>query len=219
MMRLALTTPFMFERLGSFVRRTTRDASPDDVLARRVASGDATALGQLYDSHHAAVRAFARRLLGSEAEAEDVVQDVFVDAPRALTSFEGRSSVRTFLLSVAVNHVRHRKRAISRRLALVERLDDEPIVAGGEEPDTVLERRELARALEQMLDTLPMEQRIAVVLCLVEERTSGEAAEIAGVPEATMRTRLFHARRKLRELIARRGDHPALEGAREKVSR
>jgi RNA polymerase sigma-70 factor (ECF subfamily) len=55
--------------------------------------------------------------------------------------------------------------------------------------------------LDRMLDALPMDQRVAVVLCIVEERTAGDAAQIAGVPEATMRTRPFYARRKLREML------------------
>ncbi len=60
-------------------------------------------------------------------------------------------------------------------------------------------------ALTRALDTLPIEQRIAFVLCEVEERSSPDAAEIVGVPEGTLRTRLFHAKRKLREQLAREG--------------
>ena len=72
-------------------------------------------------------------------------------------------------------------------------------------PDEGRARAQLAEALTSALDTLPLEQRVAFVLCEVEERTSREVAEIVDVPEATVRTRLFHAKKKLREELARRG--------------
>jgi RNA polymerase sigma-70 factor (ECF subfamily) len=171
-------------------------------LVRRLAQGDSAALGETYDLHHHAVRAFARRLTGSEAAAEDLVHDVFVALPSAARGFEGRSALRTFILSVAVNHARNARRATARRLTAMERLPDEPKGAT-ESPEQDRERRELAELLSKLLDALPMDQRVAVVLCVIEERTSVEAAEIAGVPEATMRTRVFHARRKLREMFER----------------
>lgn len=180
----------------------TSPGTDEAELARRIARGDGAALGAAYDAHHHAVRAFARRLTGSETAAEDLVHDVFVALPNVLRGFEGRSSLRTFILSVAVNHARNARRATARRLSAMERLHDEP-KGETESPQELGERREMAELLSRLLDELPMDQRVAVVLCVVEERTSVEAAEIAGVPEATMRTRLFHARRKLREAFER----------------
>lgn len=174
--------------------------SVEDLLVRRLAAGDGKALGDAYDAHHEAVCAFGRRLLGDAAAAEDLVHDVFVALPSVIRRFEGRSTLRTFLLSIAVNHARHAKRSRARRLGAYERLHVEPREAGGD-PEQENERRALAEMLERMLEQLPMDQRVAVVLCIVEERTSGEAAEIAGVPEATIRTRLFYARKKLREML------------------
>lgn len=162
--------------------------------------GDAEALGRAYDAHHEAVRGFCRRLVGSSDAAEDLVHDVFVALPRAARGFEGRSSLRTFILSVAVNHARNARRATARRLSALERLHDEPR-RGSESPEEHDERRRLAELLSAMLDELSLDHRLAVVLCIVEERTSSEAAEILGVPEGTVRTRLFHARKRLRELF------------------
>jgi RNA polymerase sigma-70 factor (ECF subfamily) len=73
------------------------------------------------------------------------------------------------------------------------------------DPETNARRKELSQALMRALDKLPLDQRVAFVLCEVEERTSRDAAEIARVPEGTLRTRLFHAKRKLREELAREG--------------
>lgn len=174
-------------------------------LVARACDGDAEALGALYDLHHGVVRAFARRLLRDEAAAEDLVHDVFVALPRALRSFEGRSSLRTFLISVAVNHARHRGRGTARRLRALERYHESRVHEPAPAPDEASEQKRLAAILARALEKLPMEQRIVVVLCTVEERTSVEVAEILGVPEGTVRTRLFHARRKLREHLAQEG--------------
>ena len=72
-------------------------------------------------------------------------------------------------------------------------------------PEDDASRARLAAALTRALDALPIEQRVAVVLCEVEGRTSVEAARVVGVPESTVRTRLMHARRKLAELLGREG--------------
>lgn len=182
------------------LRRVTSHTN-DVALATRVSRGDKQALALLYAAHHEAVRAFARRMLGDAADAEDLVQDVFLAAREALAGFEGRSSVRTFLVSVAVNQIRHKKRATARRLGALERLHEEPR-AQASGPEEAGERKELAGRMQKLLDALPLDQRLAVVLCVVEERTSVEAAEIVGVPEATIRTRVFHARKRMRELLA-----------------
>lgn len=174
-------------------------------LIERLARDESEALGEAYDLHHGPVRAFARRLLGSEAAAEDLVHDVFLQLPRVIGRFEGRSSLRTFLLSIAVNLSRNVRRARFRRDDALERLHLEPR-SSHETPEELEDRRRLATLLSRLLDELPMEQRVAVVLCVIEERTSVEAAEIAGVPEATVRTRLFHARRKLRERLEKELD-------------
>lgn len=175
---------------------------PDASLIARVRRGDASAVGRLYERYHHQVRSFARRLVGDDASAEDLVHDVFVALPRAAASFRQQASLSVFLLSIAVNRSRTHVRGGLRRRRTLERfgLEPRPTSVG---PDETLERRELAQALTRALDTIPDEQRVAFVLCEVEERTSVEAAAILEVPEGTVRTRLFHARRKLREHFAR----------------
>lgn len=176
-----------------------------DGLVMRVCDGDASALAELYDAHAAALLAFARRLLGDADAAQDLVHEVFIGAPRALRNFQGSASLRTFLTAMAVNHARHHVRSAARRRAASDRLLREPSGQAAGTPEEHAARVRLAEALDRALDTLPIEQRVAFVLCEVEERTSREAAEIVGVPEATIRTRLFHGKRKLREELDRRG--------------
>lgn len=182
----------------------TRAEPPEATLVDRLRRGDADAVGRVYDQHHAAVRAFARRLVGDDAAAEDLVHEVFVALPAAAQRFQGGSSLRTFLVAIAINHVRHHLRAAARRRAAVDRMALEP-TATVVDPERQLDRALLARALHRALDELPLEQRVAFVLCEIEEHSSREAAEITGAPEATIRTRLYHARIKLRAALEKGG--------------
>jgi len=173
-------------------------------LVERLQRADPAAVGEAYDRHHAVVRRFARRLVGDDASAEDLVHEVFVTLPRAIRGFCGDASLSTFLVSIAVNHARHHLRSASRRRAALERFAQEA-PANTSDPEQQAARASLARALNRALDTLPLDQRVVFVLCEVEERTAGEVSEITGAPEATVRTRLFHARRKLRAELERQG--------------
>ncbi|MCB9613269.1 MAG: RNA polymerase sigma factor [Sandaracinus sp.] len=178
--------------------------APRTSLVDRLRAGEPAAVAEAYDTHGAAVLAFSRRLVGDPAAAQDLTQEVFLTLPKVARRFEERASLRSFLLSIAVNHARHHVRAASRRRAAMERFAHEP-EGSHESPDQRLARRQLADALQRALDELPLDQRVAFVLCEVEERTSVEVAEIVGAPEATVRTRLFHAKRKLRESLAKEG--------------
>lgn len=173
-------------------------------LAERLRAGDPAALGDAYDAHHAHVRAFAQRLVGDETIAEDIVQDTFIALPRAIRGYRGGAALRTFLIGVAVNHARHHVRAAARRRATAHKFASEP-ANDSASPESDAARVELARALNHALDALPLDQRVVFVLCEVEERTSVEAAVVLDVPEATVRTRLWTAKKKLRATLERRG--------------
>ncbi len=180
------------------------DGVVDEGLVSRLRRGELAAIGEAYDAHARAVMGFARRLVGEESAAQDLTHEVFLTLPSAVRGFEERSSLRTFLLSIAVNHARHHVRAASRRRAVMDELGHLP-ENRGTTPEQEAMRVDLARELTRALDALPLEQRVAFVLCEVEELSAREAGEVAGCPEATMRTRLFHAKRKLREELEARG--------------
>jgi RNA polymerase sigma-70 factor (ECF subfamily) len=176
----------------------------EQLLVTRLKVRDVDALGEAYDAHHVHVRAFAARLLGDASAAEDLVQETFLTLPRAIARFRGESSLRTFLVAIAARHAGHHVRAAARRRAAMARMGREPI-APSATPEDDATRQRLAAALTRALDALPVDQRVAVVLCEVEGRTSAEAARIVDAPEGTVRTRLMHARRKLAELLAKEG--------------
>jgi RNA polymerase sigma-70 factor, ECF subfamily len=186
-----------------------RASDPEADLRERLCRGDVVAVGLAYDRYHQQVRAFARRLVGDPEASEDLVQEVFVTLPAAMRRYRGEASLKTFLLSVAVNHARHYVRSAMRRRKAMQSLAehrsfDEPS-SKLDDPEQLARRRQLAELLQRALDDLPIEQRVAFVLCEVEERPSPEVAHIVGAPEATVRTRLFHARKKLRSYLEQQG--------------
>lgn len=174
--------------------------APTPTLEGRLAAHDPQAIDEVYRTHHAAVRGFARRLLGDEDVAEDLVHDVFIALPDALRRFRGDASLRTFLIAIALRRGHKYIRSASRRRAAMAKLAEQPLPKS-RGPDDELAREQLASLLYAALDKLPSDQRVAFVLCEIDQLSAGEAGAIAGAPEATMRTRLFHARKKLRALL------------------
>lgn len=178
------------------------DTATENDLVARLRDGDRRAVEEVYVAHHAVVRGFARRLVGDSTAAEDIVHETFIALPRAIRRFRGDGSLRSFLIGVAANHSRRsirsamRRRRASERLAAHEELQDRTVDATAQ-----LITKQMADRLWAALDELPIDQRVVFVLCEVEQRTSIEVSGIVGAPEGTVRTRLFHAKRKLREML------------------
>lgn len=187
--------------VSSVMRAVAAEQSTAVDLVEGLRRGNPDAVAVAYDEHHEAIRAFAQRLVGDEALAEDLVHEVFVSLPQLIDGFRGDSSLRTFLIGVAVNHARRHVRNASRRRELLERASHDSVPPSAPNPERQLETQTLLAAIDRALDQLPIEQRVAFILCDVEERTSAEAAEIVRAPEATVRTRLRQARLKLREVL------------------
>ena len=175
---------------------------PEAELVDRLRDGDRAAVEAAYVAHHAAIRGFARRLVGDDSAAEDIVHEAFVALPKAIRRFRGEGSLRSFLIGVAVNHSRRHVRSAMRRRRATERLGEaEELMPRTVDATDELIRRRLADRLSAALDQLPIDQRVVFVLCEVEQRTSVEVGRIVDAPEGTVRTRLFHAKRKLREIL------------------
>ncbi|MGE0791513.1 MAG: RNA polymerase sigma factor [Sandaracinaceae bacterium] len=186
------------------------DSGPDVAdLVWRLRENERSAVAEVYDRHHDALRRFARRLLGSEDAAEDLVHDVFLALPTAIRRFEGRSSLRTFLVSVAANRCKHHVRAAIRYRRAKERFAAQSPVIAPPGPSERHEQRELAERLARALDELDVDQRVAFVLMVIEARPSAEVALIVGAPEATVRTRVLRARRRLAAVLGLEGDNDA----------
>jgi RNA polymerase sigma-70 factor (ECF subfamily) len=180
-----------------------RGSSREDDLLTRLQRAEPAAIDQLYRAHHAALRAYAQRLIGDPAVAEDVVHDLFVALPSLLARFRGESSLRSFLMGVITQlSIRHVSNARRRRMLLARFSDLEQ--REWATPESQYTQSQRVAQLSRALDVLPFAQRAAFVLCEVEERSAAEAAQILAVPEATIRTRCFHARKKLSESLRKR---------------
>ena len=175
----------------------------DDARLTRAAAGEREAIAELYAEHHVSLRDFCCRLLGDSHAAEDLVHDVFVELSRDLGRYRGDCSLTTFLRAIALHRCQRHLRAATRRRRAMARLAEETERQGRFLPEEV-RQRELARRLSAALDTLPLPQRAAFVLCEVEGLSSEEAAQVQEVPAATVRSRVFHARKKLSELLGGR---------------
>ncbi len=174
--------------------------APDEAFLVRVRRADPDAIAEAYDAHHVALCSFARRLVCDDHAAEDLVQDVFLVLPRVCHKLDRGKSLRAFLLGIAANRARHHLRALARRRRFTERLGREPLAAV-EDPERLSERRTLAARLERALESLTLDHRVTFLLREIEGCDVQEVSEILGIPEATVRTRVFHAKRRLQAFL------------------
>lgn len=171
----------------------------DEALVAACGVGDTAALGALFDRHHEAVYRLISRLLRSEpAEIDDLVQLTFLEAWRAAKKYSGKGAVRSYLLGIAANAVRHHVRGAARRRAA---LAEVPAPAPARTPDVAAIRAQEVHRLAAALDELPHDLRAAYVLCDLEDIPGVEAARVLGVRAGTLWRRLHEARRALRAAI------------------
>jgi len=171
-------------------------------LVLRAIHGDHPALLALYRAHQHRIRAFGRRVLGDEIAADDLLHEMFLVLPRILRSYRGQGSVGSFLLGAAAHRAKHHARSARRRYQAEAAAAEEP-PGSSPTPERAVQRSELADRLAAALDELPLDQRIAFVLCEVEERTSVEVAAMLSERDGTIRARLMLAKKKLREALSR----------------
>jgi RNA polymerase sigma-70 factor, ECF subfamily len=189
----------------------------DIELAARVAARDAAAVRLLTQRNNQRLYRTAWSILQNRAEAEDAVQSTYLNAFAAIGSFEGRSSLSTWLTRIAINESLARARSAERRRAALDSssvavMDDyrDKLMRGSMSslsPDGALAREQVRREqvremLEQAIARLPEAFRLVFVLREVEELNVEETAETLDIEPATVRTRHFRARRRLRDELA-----------------
>jgi RNA polymerase sigma-70 factor (ECF subfamily) len=159
----------------------------------------------------------ARAILKDDAEAEDALQDAYLDAFTHITDFDGRSALATWLTRIVINRSLMRLRKHKRDPVVVpfgtdtgERsADGVPADPARNVPDPSIEapltttlRAEVRQLIERRIDALPLSFRTVFVMCEVDEMSIGEVASTLSIPAATVRTRLFRARALLRSALA-----------------
>jgi RNA polymerase sigma-70 factor (ECF subfamily) len=138
-------------------------------------------------------------VLQDSDDADDAAQDAFLSALVKLEQYDPSRPFGPWLMRIVANAATDRRRR--RRVRRAEALD-EGLVAGVERPDADAEREQLGQRLRQALAELPERRRLAVVLFDVEGYSHAEVGGILGMPEGTVRSEVFHARRRLRTLLA-----------------
>jgi RNA polymerase sigma-70 factor (ECF subfamily) len=168
----------------------------------------------------------ARSILRDDADAEDALQDAYVQAYRKLADFRGDAELSTWLTRIVINQALMRARKNRRDQAVVpfDRGDDaskalEVADDTAESPSDAALRGEVRKAIERRIDELPEAFRTVFVMREVEDMSARETADCLGIPESTVRTRLFRARALLRDKLERdidtaRGDVFGFDGAR-----
>jgi RNA polymerase sigma-70 factor, ECF subfamily len=175
----------------------------DEVLIAKIAQGDRSAMEALFTRYRVRVFKFVLRMVRNEAIAEELNSDVFLDVWRQAGTFEGRSAVSTWIFSIARFKALN---ALQRRGE--EELDDDKADAiedDADDPEIVLAKKDKAAVLRQCLVELSAEHREIVNLVYYQHKSVEEVSGIVGIPEATVKTRMFYARKKLSELLAERG--------------
>lgn len=173
----------------------------DQALVERVLAGDLRALEALMRRYNRTLYRTARAILRDDAEAEDAVQEAYLRAYRALATFRGESKFSTWLVRIAANEALMRRRRNAGAASVVPLEAAADLQAREERGDHMLRR-----LLEKRIDALPDDYRAVFVLRALEELSVEETAAALGIPEATVRTRLFRARGLLRESLAQEVD-------------
>ena len=175
----------------------------DRELVTRVAAGDRAAVRLLFMRHHARIYRFVARQTGSDMMADDIANEVFLELWRQAPAFEGRSEVSTWLLGIA------RFKALSMLRKRKEVAIDEDAAAaipdGADSPEVALMKDDKAAALRRMVNALPEEHLTVIDLAYYHAKSVTEIGEILSIPVATVKTRMFYARRKLGEALQAAG--------------
>jgi len=181
--------------------------SPENRLLESAARGDGEARRTLFERYREAAYRVALRVTGRNEDALDVVQDAFIKAFDSLGGFQREAAFKTWLLRIVTNRsldlLRSRKVRLAVSLDRDEEGDGPRIQPAGDSaaPGAGLERGELAERLRNAIDALPPDQRAVFAMYADGEATYGEIAEALGVPIGTVMSRLYHARRKLHEML------------------
>ena len=178
-------------------------AADDHQLVGRIAAGDQTALRALYGRHQSRVFRFVLRLVRQDAIAEELTNEVFMEVWRNAGTFEGKASASTWLLSIA-----HHRAVSTLRKRREESWNEETaaeIADTGDDPEVVAQKTDKGAQLRRAMQQLSPEHREIVDLVYYHEMSIAEVSEVVGIPENTVKTRMFYARKRLSELLKTAG--------------
>lgn len=183
-------------------RAQTPGPSDKDLIAR-IAGQDQQAIEVLFARYQVRVFRFIQRRVRSEAIAEELTNEVFMEVWRSAAKFEGRSSLTSWMLGIA-----HNKAVSMLRKRRDDELDDDAARAiedDADDPEVTAQKTDKGALLRACLDRLSNDHKTIVDLVYYQEMSIAEVAEIVGIPENTVKTRMFYARKKLSEFLKEAG--------------
>jgi len=185
------------------------ETTAQDISLKALQSGDRAEFARLVDAYSGPIYRLALRMLGREQDAEDVLQNTFLQALTHIANFEGRSSLSTWLYRIAVNEalmlLRRARPEVSIEAEASEDQDDiSPtlFVDWGALPEEELLSAEGKKALDQAIQNLPETLRTVFILRDIQDLSIKETAEMLGLTETNVKTRLLRARLFLREHLS-----------------
>ncbi len=181
----------------------------DGELVRRAQNGEKLAFDLLVTKYQRKLFRLALRMVGDAAEAEDVVQESFIKAFRALSQFRGDAAFYTWLYRIAANAARNSLESRGRRLPtqsglnldIDETFDARAYLNDGDTPESLLLSKQIAHTVNQAMADLPEELRLALTLREIEGLSYDDIAEAMACPIGTVRSRIFRAREAIAERI------------------
>jgi RNA polymerase sigma-70 factor (ECF subfamily) len=178
-------------------------ATSDEMLIESIADGEKSAMHILYARHHVRTYRFILRMVRDASIAEDLVSQVFLDVWRTAGQFEQRSQVSTWILSIA------RFKALTalrqRRFEDIEQDEVLQIADETDNPEAAFDRARTGAVLRSCMNKLSAAHREVIDLIYYHEKSVEEVGEIIGIPQATVKTRMFYARKALAELLKTQG--------------
>ena len=178
----------------------------DEALIRAIACGNSAAMRTLFDRYRGKVFRFLQRLVRSEASADELTSEVFLEIWRNAGRFEGRSAVATWILAIA------RFKALSRLRRERECELDETTAAElpdyADGPEIGLQHKDRGKSLRALLARLSLDHRQVIDLIYYHDKSIDEVAQIVNIPVNTVKTRMFYARKRLARELAQAGMQP-----------
>jgi RNA polymerase sigma-70 factor (ECF subfamily) len=202
-MEIAMPAVRMLEFAVARGTRRSGTITTNETLIERIAAGDRLAMQVLFARHYVRVNRFVLGLVRNQTLADDVVSETFLDVWRQAGTFKAHSSASTWFLSIA------RFKALSAlRQRVDEELDDETASAiedPADDPEAAVQKKDRGEILQRCLTNLSPHHREIIDLVYYHEKSIEEVAEVVGIPENTVKTRVFYARNQLSQLLKARG--------------
>ncbi|MBQ9220197.1 MAG: RNA polymerase sigma factor RpoE [Succinivibrio sp.] len=185
-------------------------ASSDEAIVKRVQQGDVSAYNILVIKYQHKVAQIISKFVGNSADVNDVAQEAFIKAYKAINNFRGESSFYTWLYRIVVNAAKTYLESNSKRKNHIDvdseefqSIDSQGVLTSRESPDKIIESQELQQVILSAMNELPEELRQAIMLREVEGMSYEDMADLLQIPIGTVRSRIFRARQFIEEKMSK----------------